>query len=44
MAVKLTSAPKPLQMQVSLSNGAKVSEIGDTEDAESAKLVAKLQG
>ena len=44
MAAKLTSALRPLQMQVSLPNGAKVSEMGDTEDAESAKLVAKLQG
>ena len=42
MAAKSTSALKPLQTQASLPNGAKVSEMGDMEDAESAKLVAKL--
>ena len=42
MAAKPTSALKPLQTQASLPNGAKVSEMGDAKDAESAKLVAKL--
>ena len=35
---------KPFQMHKSSSNGAKVSQMGGTKDAETAALVANLRG
>jgi hypothetical protein len=43
-AARPTSAPKPLRTHAPSSNGAKIPEMRDAKDAETAALVASLRG